>query len=288
MGSFTGGHNMANQDMSTIIAERRKALRMTQTELAEKLNVSDQTVSRWETGAGYPDASIIPDLANALQVDIAVLFSRTPKAETLTEADKTDGSRISRLRVEAFIGGTLVGLAAVFAFLITGVPFHSGVYWTFFAVSTVLAFAGLIVFGASYVSFRDFYHGKFYNERYKTVGNHELLIMGGLAILFCYVLLFSRYASAPDSDPWIVYIPAIAEVAIFLAVFPFGKKADMQMAWDWKSIIPLILGLAFVLSGEAFLAMGMTAGWIIAYAIFEAVGLALETLLLLQTKPRKN
>lgn len=43
---------MANQDMSTIIAERRKALRMTQTERAEKLNVSDQTVSRWETGAG--------------------------------------------------------------------------------------------------------------------------------------------------------------------------------------------------------------------------------------------
>jgi transcriptional regulator with XRE-family HTH domain len=279
---------MANQDMSLVIAERRKALRMTQTELAEKLNVSDQTVSRWETGAGYPDASIIPALAEALQIDISVLFSKAPKAEALTEADKTDNARISRFRVEAFIGGFLVLFAAVFAYLFTGVPFEGATYWAFFILAVALVVAGLLVFGAGYIAFRDFYRGKFYNERYKAVGYCGLLALGGLAALYCYALVFSRYAADPGSHPWIVYVPAVAESAIFLALVPFGKKADMRIAWGWKSIAPLILGLAFALSGEMFLAMGMTTGWIIAYAVFEVVGLTLETLLLLQAKPSKN
>jgi transcriptional regulator with XRE-family HTH domain len=279
---------MANQDMSLVIAERRKALRMTQTELAEKLNVSDQTISRWETGAGYPDASIIPALAEALQVDISVLFSKAPKAETLSETDKTDGARISRFRVEAFIGGALILFGAVFAYLVTGTPFHGGVYWAFFAVSAILAAAGLVVFGTGYVSFRDFYHGKFYNERYKAVGYRGLLAFGGLTALYCYALIFSRYAADPGSRPWIIYIPAAAEVAIFLTLVPFGKKGDTQIAWGWKSIVPLVLGLTFALSGETFLMMGMTTGWIVAYMTFEAVGLAFEILLLLQAKPSKN
>ncbi|MBQ5326761.1 MAG: helix-turn-helix transcriptional regulator, partial [Oscillospiraceae bacterium] len=45
------------------ISRRRKELKMTQKQLAEKLNISDKTVSRWETGAQIPDGLIIPDIA---------------------------------------------------------------------------------------------------------------------------------------------------------------------------------------------------------------------------------
>ena len=145
-----------------------------------------------------------------------------------------------------------------------------------------------MVFGGGYVSFRDFYRAKFYNERYKTIAYRGLLALGGLAALYCYVLTFSRYVSDPGSRPWIVYLPVLAEVVIFLTLAPFGRKGDLQIAWGWKNVVLLTLGLAFVLSGEAFLAMGMTTRWIIAYAVFEVVGLALETLLLLQAKLSKN
>ena len=40
-----------------VIKELREKFHLTQTELAEKLNVSDKTVSKWETGKGYPDIS---------------------------------------------------------------------------------------------------------------------------------------------------------------------------------------------------------------------------------------
>lgn len=46
--------------MDNFIAVLRKAGGMTQVDLAEELNVSDKTVSRWERGEGAPDLSLIP------------------------------------------------------------------------------------------------------------------------------------------------------------------------------------------------------------------------------------
>ena len=48
------------------IARRRKELGLTQKELAEKLNVSDKTLSRWETDKQVPDALMIPEIAKAV------------------------------------------------------------------------------------------------------------------------------------------------------------------------------------------------------------------------------
>ena len=46
-----------------LITARRKALGLTQKELAERLTVSDKAVSKWETGAGYPEVTMLPLLA---------------------------------------------------------------------------------------------------------------------------------------------------------------------------------------------------------------------------------
>ncbi len=48
---------------------------LTQQQLAEKLCVSDKTISKWETGKGFPDISLIEPLANVLQVSIPELLS---------------------------------------------------------------------------------------------------------------------------------------------------------------------------------------------------------------------
>lgn len=43
---------------------------LTQDQLAEKLNVSNQTISRWETGRNMPDLSILIEITEFYQVDI--------------------------------------------------------------------------------------------------------------------------------------------------------------------------------------------------------------------------
>ena len=55
------------------ISALRKQNNMTQNDLAEKIGVTDKAVSRWETGKGFPDISLLPTLAEALGVSISEL-----------------------------------------------------------------------------------------------------------------------------------------------------------------------------------------------------------------------
>lgn len=59
----------------TVIRELRERNKMTQSELAEKLMVSDKTVSKWETAKGYPDITLLESLADALKVSVTELIS---------------------------------------------------------------------------------------------------------------------------------------------------------------------------------------------------------------------
>ena len=57
------------------IQEKRKEKRLTQSELAEKINVSDRAVSKWENGNCIPDVSNIQELCKILNITINDLFS---------------------------------------------------------------------------------------------------------------------------------------------------------------------------------------------------------------------
>ena len=57
------------------IAECRKNKNMTQAELAEKLNITDRAISKWETGKGMPDSSIMLDLCSELKISVNELLS---------------------------------------------------------------------------------------------------------------------------------------------------------------------------------------------------------------------
>ena len=58
-----------------MIKRLRENKNITQQQLAEKLNVTDKAVSKWETNHGYPDISLVEPLADALGVSIIELFS---------------------------------------------------------------------------------------------------------------------------------------------------------------------------------------------------------------------
>ena len=96
------------------IAECRKNKKMTQAELAEKLNITDRAVSRWETGKGMPDSSIMLDLCNELEISVNELLCgevirmenyNLKAEENLLELKKQkEDSDRSMLRLELIIG----------------------------------------------------------------------------------------------------------------------------------------------------------------------------------------
>lgn len=58
-----------------VIKELREKNKLTQSELAAKLNVSDKTVSKWENAKGYPDISLLEPIASVFGISITELLS---------------------------------------------------------------------------------------------------------------------------------------------------------------------------------------------------------------------
>ena len=58
-----------------VIRRLRERKKMTQDELAEKICVSGKAVSKWETGQGFPDISLLEPLAQALDISVIELLS---------------------------------------------------------------------------------------------------------------------------------------------------------------------------------------------------------------------
>lgn len=114
------------------IAERRKLLKMTQKELAEKLNVTDKAVSKWERGQGYPEITTIPHLAEVLGVSTSEIMlgeaatcEVTPDdnneiksdeivSSTVDYMEHLNGQKKTRAKDIAFISLTLSLLVGMF------------------------------------------------------------------------------------------------------------------------------------------------------------------------------
>lgn len=70
------GVNFMNQEkIGKLIAECRKEKKMTQVELANKLSVTDKSVSKWENGKCLPDVSLYKDLCNILGITLNEFFA---------------------------------------------------------------------------------------------------------------------------------------------------------------------------------------------------------------------
>ena len=65
--------------IGSIISERRKELGLTQKQLAEKLNITDRTVSRWECEVNLPDVEMLKSISKVLGVPITYFYEDSPK-----------------------------------------------------------------------------------------------------------------------------------------------------------------------------------------------------------------
>lgn len=66
---------MDHQKIGLLIYQLRKEKQFTQRQLAEQMGISDRAVSKWERGLGCPDVSLLPELAEILNVDLEKLLS---------------------------------------------------------------------------------------------------------------------------------------------------------------------------------------------------------------------
>ena len=87
---------MDNVQTGKLIAELRKKQGLTQQQLADKLNLSNKTISKWKSGSGSPDISNLPVLAEALGISVDELLKgeiNNSETDTYSEAAKDYSSR---------------------------------------------------------------------------------------------------------------------------------------------------------------------------------------------------
>ena len=100
---------MTNKTLGEIINFLRKEKNMTQNDLAEKMNVTDKAVSKWERNLSCPDVNSIPKLAEILGVSVE---------ELLNAQTKQDDNKIDEIINIALIG---VGLAMGVCTVVTSI-----------------------------------------------------------------------------------------------------------------------------------------------------------------------
>ena len=81
----------------------REKNRMTQSELAEKIGVTDKAVSKWETGRGLPDITLVESIAGALGISVGELFA----GEQIINRNKASNMRKTRLYVCPICGNII-------------------------------------------------------------------------------------------------------------------------------------------------------------------------------------
>lgn len=142
---------MNQKAIGVFIAACRKEKKLTQMQLAEKLNITNRAVSKWETGKSCPDVSIMLELCDILGITVNELLSgeritmenyQKKAEENLMELQsKKDKAQKSLFRVEL--------IWFIIAFLLVPVHFAINYYYpenTGTGVGLILALVGLVMF----------------------------------------------------------------------------------------------------------------------------------------------
>ncbi|SDB68507.1 helix-turn-helix domain-containing protein [Butyrivibrio sp. INlla16] len=121
---------MDSQKIGAFLRVLRKEKNLTQEQLAEILNVSGRTVSRWETGTNMPDLSIMIELADYYDIDVKELLNGERKSEmdkelkeTLkTVAEYTDEQKKAAVKASNY-GFVIIFIISAIAILIQMIAF---------------------------------------------------------------------------------------------------------------------------------------------------------------------
>lgn len=208
--------------MKDIISNRRKELGFTQQELAQKLQISDKVVSKWETGRSLPDTSMLVDLANALELSVNDLLNVNTEKQNLIK--EINAREVSTKFKNLFI-----------------------ITMTIQIIATVLISVGRILLDRV----------QYYGQLEYSIVCYILIILAALveigAISYFLVVrnnLLNRYSTAIDIDKkyinWLLLFTYIIVFAILLIFIVYHGLSDIEQLIS-LTIFACLFAVPFIL-----------------------------------------
>ena len=148
------------QKIGSFLKELRKEKELTQEQLAETLNVSRRTVSRWETGSNMPDLDLLMEMADLYQVELRELLNGERKNEPMNKELKETVMQVAEYSNAEKKRSTIivrvyfvVGIIALIANAIINMLETEETFWTGFLKGGTFALAlTAMVFGILYTT----------------------------------------------------------------------------------------------------------------------------------------
>ena len=185
------------------ITELRILNNMTQLELAEKLNYSDKTISKWERAESTPDVSVLVEIADLFGVTLDYLV-RAKNAEESTLKTKNENKKYN-LRAISYIAESVGWIVALLAFIITSLILKETTFqWLYFVYALPVVIIVKLVLNSIWFNPR---------HNYLIVSALVWSILAAIHITFLYFSI----------DVSIIYILGVAS-QIVIILWSFIKK----------------------------------------------------------------
>lgn len=223
------------EQLKTIILERRKSLRLTQKELAQKLNVSDKVISKWETGSSLPDITLINPLAEVLGITVSELLSAKELSKPVLN-EEVNLKIITKFKVLYFIAlGLFIVSLLIFPFgnyLVT--KNEEAIGMILIVISIIFLISSIITHLVNNVWFRGLYTKYFYRKPYDLVFyKYNLVVIDILSItLYALTLMVNHLA-------FLLIIAIVISTLILLGKLRF-VKSTMHTLKDRNQLLFMI------------------------------------------------
>lgn len=195
---------------------------LTQEQLAERLEVSRQSVSKWEGGQSFPEMDTILRLCDMFRVSMDTLLRGDAQAEALSDTAGYDRFMNDfTWKISLSIGAILVGAAVMSLMEGLGVPWmlYGGLFFTIVAAAVTV----MVASGIQYENFRkrhpvipDFYPEE---ERYAFHDRFVWYIAGAVgSIILGVALCAMAFYFLPEREPYETFVGAGLLLVVSLAV----------------------------------------------------------------------
>ena len=272
----------------------RAQANITQEQLAEQLDVSRQSVSKWESGASFPEMDTLLRICDLYDVNMDTLLRGSVEESRVSDTVRYDDHMNHfSLQIALSVFAIIAGVALMILLNTLAVPEMLAValFMLILTISVVVMVAG----GIQHDNFRKKHPviQDFYTEEEKDAFHQKFVwyIAGGVgAILFGVVLLVGVFAFLPEKEPYESFAAAVFMLLVAGAVFSFiygGIQEDKYKIWKYNrdnnpdpeskrrlDLIGAACGVIMLLATAVYVGLGLTRNtWGTAWWIFAVGGI---------------
>lgn len=261
----------------------RKINNMSQETLAEKLNVSRQTIYKWENDITYPDMDKVVDISKIFNVSIDTLITNKINIETISSSVAIKNIKSFALTISISIALIIFSVAL---FILTNTLFNIEVIGLTIMLTFTFISVLLIVYSSiKYDGFKKSIVNKItFEKKEKDLIQNKFIkyLLIGLFFIF-FGVIFIVSSSFLDNENIVLYATSVLLTSIAIGVFfivyggiNLGESKELSVDYQKKkpSILDSLCGITMILATCIFFIWGFVFnGWKLCWLVFPIGGL---------------